>query len=205
MHMAKRIAALLGAFMALYLASSFQNGPDLTDANICKTIARFNLANPQNCGPWLDNFFTLILCVAAAACVAFLVWDFLTGKKARMGPALVSGGLVLAIAGGFIWYFESRDMRLSEMMKKPKFPTDTMPIIRPQVDQAPSVVATPATIPSPPRPLGGGIVVQDSQTVEVHHNQSHDNNGPNIGIYESSDVNVHSNETFNTPEKTPEK
>ncbi len=68
--------AFLGALMALYLAAALQNGPDTTDANLCKLLRRFSSSLPDQCIPSLDSYGTAFAIFFILVCVLILLWDF---------------------------------------------------------------------------------------------------------------------------------
>ena len=104
------LALVVGAPMSLYLQAALQTGPDLTDSNTCKIVRRFHLADPGQCGPWIDSVAMTIVAIIFVLCIATIVWEFCAWRKwkAKMGPSLFVGGIALAILGGVIWFFERR-------------------------------------------------------------------------------------------------
>jgi hypothetical protein len=105
--------ALLGAAMAIYVASALQNGPDTTDANLCKLLRRFSSSVPDQCIPSVDTYGTAIAIFFVLVCVLILLWDFrkhvlisvkfwgaVKGLWAKVEPShIIILGLVIAAVG----------------------------------------------------------------------------------------------------------
>lgn len=132
--------------MSLYLAAALQNGPDITDSNTCKIVKRFRLADPNQCAQWIDSVALVIVAIIFTLCIATLVWELCAWRKwkAKMGPALVVGGIALTIFGGLIWFFEF-SKRSPEVAR-----SASGPVAQAQVEKTPSTEKPPLA-ESPPR------------------------------------------------------
>jgi hypothetical protein len=110
--------ALLGAALAIYLAAALQNGPDTTDANLCKLLRRFSASLPDQCLPSLDNYGTAFAIIFTIFCVLLLLWDFrkhvfisvkfagaVKRLWAKVEPShIIILGLAIAV-GGVVWQY----------------------------------------------------------------------------------------------------
>jgi hypothetical protein len=112
-----RFIAFLGALMGLYAAAALQNGPDVTDANLCKLARRFSNSIPEQCISSLDEIGTGVAILFGLACLILLLWDFkapvrakcvqaigwsgprLKRASAKVEPHLILIGLTVAVIG----------------------------------------------------------------------------------------------------------
>jgi hypothetical protein len=131
---------------------------------------------------WRTTITVLGLIALAYSGVAYL--QEVTGMKLQIGPAVGIVIGLLIIAGSVAWHIQNSKAQSSA--------TPTL-----------SQVPPPPTAPQAPAPQfsGGGIVVQGAADVRITNNKSHDNSGPNIGVFDSKNVDVQKNETYNTKAK----
>ena len=110
-----KVLASVCALMGIYTAAALQNGPDVTDANLCKLLRRISASVPDQCIPLLDNYGTGIAAIIVFACVILLLWDFrkhvfvsrgvtaaIKRLWAKVDPYLIPIGLCVLILGAII-------------------------------------------------------------------------------------------------------